>query len=58
VQVERKVICQDLAPEDIVQQVFVAPAEDDVMVGQARIDIAAFGAKVDHKQRHAVTRLR
>ena len=50
VEVQREVLGDDLAVEDIPQQPFVTRAEDDRMMRQVRI--RAIGAEVDDEQRH------
>ena len=56
-EVEREIVRQRFAVEDVAQQFAVARPQDDVVMGERRhagIAIAAVCAEVDHDQRHRV----
>lgn len=54
VQVEGEVLGEGFLVEDVLQQAFVALAQNDVVVLQLGIEVAFLGAEVNHKQGHAV----
>ena len=54
VEILREVVGEDLALEDVGQELLVARAEDDVVVPQVGVAVLHPIAEIDHHQRHAL----
>ena len=53
-QIEREILREYLLVEDVLEQPFVAFAQDDIVVSQSAIRISSFGSQIEHKEGHAV----